>query len=157
MGLRNWLKQELRVAGQVLTASLHDRVDGMEAMLHRIQQQNNDLINEQRAFLHELLQQNTHIANTQTSLLQAAIHLIEAVRESYAEIESAGTRIDHAVTKADLRRLYGEILGLAREVQETLDANREALNCVLRMSARFQSEDPGEALPAAAAPHRPGA
>jgi len=162
MGLRNWLKKELRVAGHVLTASLHDRVDGMEAMLHRVQQQNNDLTNQQRAVSSDLLEQNTHIANTQTALLQATIHLIEAMRKSQADIANAEARIlamvrDHAATKADVRRFYGEILELTREVQETLDANLDILNCVQgTISARFDAETSRETT-AAPLPRHSGA
>lgn len=162
MGLRNWLQAKIRVIGQVFGASLHERLDGMEAMLHYIQQQNKDLTNQNQALLQELLEQNTHMAHTQTSLLQADIHLIEAVRKSHDRIKDAETRMltmvrDHAANKADMRRLYGEVLELAGELQETLRANIETLHGVQRMiGAAVDTEDAGKALPPKTAAHHPG-
>jgi FkbM family methyltransferase len=99
MDLRNQVKQALRHSGHALVSTVHDRLNGIEAILQQI------------------LEQNTHIASTQTALLQSGIHLVETLAHFRAEIAEAEGRFslqmrNQAVGREDLQALSAAVVEL---------------------------------------------
>ena len=63
MGIRDKVKQLLRMCGHAFLGTVHDRLDGLE-------RRGNDLS-----------VQNASLAETQEALLQASIHVVESLQQ----------------------------------------------------------------------------
>ena len=110
MDLRNQVKYVLRNCGHAVVSTVHDRLNGIEAMLQQI------------------LEQNTHIAGTQTALLQSGVHLVENLALVRKDIADAGTRIpDQVASKEDIRELTAALSEMRQSYagREEVQALRE--------------------------------
>jgi FkbM family methyltransferase len=102
MDLRTQVKNGLRMCGHAFVGTIHDRLNGVEFMLH------------------QLLEQNTHIAGTQTALLQSGVHLVENLARVRAEIDETGSRVSTEVREACAGR--EELQGLTAALAEVREA-----------------------------------
>jgi hypothetical protein len=137
MGLRTQVSSLLRVFTAPFLSTVNLRLEGMEAMLHHIQIQNDQLAHvqtpmlqeilrqnrqiteAQTAMLRDILEQNAHIANTQTALLQAAVYLVETIAQSETgNAESRGS----AAGRTDLHAIAARFDELSRQLHESLNA-----------------------------------
>src|SRR5579883_1612354 len=130
MALKTRIRGVLRIFGHSLVSTVHERLDGVEAMLNHVQLQNDRLANTQAALLelarnlarlaameatiHQILEQNTHIAGTQTALLQSGVHLVENMGQLHRELTDIENRIavelrDQATIKATLKALVSQL------------------------------------------------
>lgn len=121
MDFRQQVKQTLRMCGHALVSTVHERLNGIEAMLDSI------------------LEQNTHIASTQTALLQSGIHLIETLDRLQKEISETEARlVETAQPSAPaLESTLNKMVAVSHGMRQEMESNLALLRPVAWQTKEF--------------------
>jgi chromosome segregation ATPase len=127
MGLKENVKQLLRMCGHAMVRTVHERLDNVERQLDRIVDQNQRTLDQNE----RILAQNIHIAQNQTALLQSAVHVIESLPQMRSDVQQLEIRLaslirDHCAARPDLDAAAGQIEKIRRDLNRAFTNLQEA-------------------------------
>jgi FkbM family methyltransferase len=112
MTIRDRVKLLLRMCGHAIVSTVHDRLNGIEATLH------------------QLTEQNTHLAGNQTALLHFALQTTERLAQLEMTIRDAQARISTLATEHAARNVELQALAERTATKDDLDTIISGLTAV---------------------------